>query len=154
MFGWQFSFDKPLWLLGLLLLPLLWWFSFRSLAGLGQLRRIAALGLRTIVLAIFVLALAEIQLQWVSERLAVVFVLDQSLSIPEEQRRAMRDYVAREVRTHRKREHDDMAGVVVFGRDASIEVPPFDDDVRPAAQFESLFQVPRDATQAGERFVP
>jgi uncharacterized membrane protein/Mg-chelatase subunit ChlD len=146
MFGWQFSFDKPLWLLGLLLLPLLWWFSFRSLAGLGQLRRIAALGLRTIVLAIFVLALAEIQLQWVSERLAVVFVLDQSLSIPEEQRRAMRDYVAREVRTHRKREYDDMAGVVVFGRDASIEVPPFDDDVRPAAQFESLFQVPRDAT--------
>ncbi len=146
MFGWQFSFDKPLWLIGLLLLPLLWWFSFRSLAGLGQLRRVAALGLRTLVLAIFVLALAEIQLQWVSERLAVVYVLDQSLSIPEEQRRAMREYVAREVRTHRKREHDDMAGVVVFGRDASIEVPPFDDDIRPAAQFESLFQVPRDAT--------
>lgn len=146
MFGWQFSFDKPLWLLGLLLLPLLWWFSFRSLAGLGQARRIAALGLRTVVLAIFVLALAEIQLQWISERLAVVYVLDQSLSIPEEQRRAMRDYVAREVRTHRKREYDDLAGVVVFGRDASIEVPPFDDDIRPAAQFESLFQVPRDAT--------
>jgi hypothetical protein len=93
-----------------------------------------------------VLALAEIQLLWTSERLAVIYLLDQSLSIPEEQRRAMRDYVTREVREHRKQEHDDLAGVIVFGRDASIEVAPFDDDIQPAGQFESLFQVPRDAT--------
>ncbi|MFO0820408.1 MAG: VWA domain-containing protein [Pirellulales bacterium] len=146
MFGWQITFDKPWYLLALLLLPLLWFFSFRSLAGLGQFRRLAALTLRTTVLAIFVLALAEIQLLWTSERLAVIYLLDQSLSIPEEQRRAMRDYVTREVREHRKQEHDDLAGVIVFGRDASIEVAPFDDDIQPAGQFESLFQVPRDAT--------
>lgn len=146
MLGWQVTFDKPWYLLALLLLPLLWIFSFRSLAGLGRARRVVALSLRTAVLAIFVLALAEIQLLWTSERLAVVYVLDQSLSIPEEQRRAMREYVSKEVRQHRKREHDDLAGVIVFGRDASIEVAPFDDDIHPAAQFESLFQVPRDAT--------
>ncbi|MFO0904219.1 MAG: VWA domain-containing protein [Pirellulales bacterium] len=146
LLGFEVTFDRPLYLLAFFLLPLLWMASFRSLAGLGRVRRLVALGLRTTVLAIFVLALAEIQLRWTSERLAVIYVLDQSLSIPEPQRRAMREYVSKEVRTHRKREHDDLAGVIVFGRDASIEVAPFDDDIQPAAQFESLFQVPRDAT--------
>ncbi|MFO0869877.1 MAG: VWA domain-containing protein [Pirellulales bacterium] len=146
MGGWQVTFDKPWYLLALLLLPALWVFSFRSLAGLGRLRRFVALSLRTIILTFFVLVLAEIQVLWTSERLAVLYLLDQSLSIPEPQRRAMREYVAKEVRQHRKREHGDLAGVIIFGREASIEVAPFDDDITPAAQFESLFQVPRDAT--------
>ncbi|MFM9068657.1 MAG: vWA domain-containing protein, partial [Planctomycetota bacterium] len=146
MGGLQISFDQPWYLLLLLLLPLLWHFSYRSLAGLGRVRRLAALVLRSLVLTLCVLALAEVQLLWVSERVAVVYVLDQSLSIPEAQRDAMLEYVAQEVRTHRNKQREDLAGVVVFGRDAAIEVPPFDDDIHNVGRIESLFQVPRDAT--------
>ncbi|MFM8253274.1 MAG: VWA domain-containing protein [Planctomycetota bacterium] len=146
MGGLQISFDQPWYLLLLLLLPLLWHFSYRSLAGLGRVRRVAALVLRSLVLTLCVLALAEVQLLWVSERVAVVYVLDQSLSIPEAQRDAMLEYVAQEVRTHRNKQREDLAGVVVFGRDAAIEVPPFDDDIHNVGRIESLFQVPRDAT--------
>ena len=146
MGGFQLSFDQPWYLLLLLLLPILWQLSYRSLAGLGRARRIAALVLRSLVLTALVLALAEIQLLWVSERVAVVYVLDQSLSIPEAQRDAMLEYVAREVRLHRNKQREDLAGVVVFGRDAAIEVPPFDDDIQNVGRIESLFQIPRDAT--------
>ena len=59
-----------------------------------------------------------------------MYLLDQSLSIPPEQREAMLKYVNAAVRQHR--EKDDRVGVIVFGRDAAIEVPPFDDDVQMA----------------------
>ncbi len=40
MFNYQLDFQSPWYLLLLGLLPLLWWFSFRSLAGLGNIRRV------------------------------------------------------------------------------------------------------------------
>ena len=53
------TFGQPWWL-GLLLLvvPPLVWMSFRSLAGLGTVRRALAIGFRTAVIALIVLALA------------------------------------------------------------------------------------------------
>ena len=39
MSGLQITFDKPWYLLLAALLPVLWLFSFRSLAGLGPYRR-------------------------------------------------------------------------------------------------------------------
>ncbi len=46
-------------------------------------------------------------------------------------------YVKDEVHAHR---HDkDRAGVIVFGRDAAIELPPFDDDLQMGNSIESLF---------------
>ncbi|HND53172.1 MAG TPA: VWA domain-containing protein, partial [Pirellulaceae bacterium] len=146
MNGWHVAFDKPWWLSLLVVIPLLWWLSFRSLAGLGKWRRFIALGLRTTVMAVFIFALAEIQLMWTSEKLAVIYVLDQSLSVPESQRAAMIEYVTKEVREHRNRQREDLAGVILFGRDAAIEVPPFDDDIHQLARLGSLFHVPRDAT--------
>jgi len=128
MFGWNISFYQPAYLLLLLLLPLLWWFSFRSLAGLGRVRRIMALGLRTLVLILFVLALAEIQLNQTSDDMTVIYLLDQSESIPSARRQAMMDYVVEEVAYHREN-FKDRAGVIVFGADAVIEVPPFNDDI-------------------------
>ena len=128
MFGFTIDFDAPWYLLLLGLLPLVWWFSFQSLAGLGNARRLVAIALRTLVLASLVLALAGIQLVRSSDRLTVIYLLDQSLSIPVDRRQAMLDYVNREIDEHRHR--DDRAGVIVFGRDAAIEVPPFDESLR------------------------
>ena len=47
-------FNSPWYLLLLLLLPAMWWFSFHSLSGLGRWRRLIALGLRTLVMLLLV----------------------------------------------------------------------------------------------------
>ena len=48
MFNAKIAFDQPWWLLLLVLIPVLWIFSFRSLSGLGPYRRIFALLFRTL----------------------------------------------------------------------------------------------------------
>ncbi len=126
---YQLGFDSPrfLWLLPVLLIPL-WIFSFKSLAGLGPFRRIFALAFRTLVLTICVLALADIQLKRSTEKLSVIYLLDQSKSIQPAQRMKLIDYVNVAIKEHRDR--DDRAGVIVFGREAAIQTPPFDTDVQ------------------------
>ena len=65
-------------------MPLLWWLSFRSLAGLGRIRRVVVLlVLRTAVLALLVMAVGRDPVgPQTSDRLTVIYLLDQSLSIP------------------------------------------------------------------------
>ena len=87
MFGYQIAFNQPWYLVLLLLLPVLWAFSFRSLAGLGPVRRIFALALRSLVFALIICCLAEVQWQKSSDRLTVFYLLDQSESIPRPVRR-------------------------------------------------------------------
>ena len=131
-------FNSPWYLLLLLLLPPMWWFSFRSLSGLGRWRRLLALGLRTLVLLLIVAALAEMQYQRTSDRLTVIYLLDQSLSIPEARRAAMIRYVNASIREQRKDEKGDRAGVIVFGRNAEVEVPPVDFNIQLGRKVESL----------------
>ena len=128
--SWQITFDRPSFLLAaVLLIPVLWWFSFRSLSGLGPVRRVTALVLRSLLVLLFCAALAEIQWVRTSERVTVIYVLDQSDSIPPVKRRLMLEYVVEQVRRHRNVQRADRAGVVVFGRRAAVEFPPFDDDL-------------------------
>lgn len=128
--------DSPWYLALLVLVPLVWYFSYHSLASLGRVRRIAVLLLRSSVLVLLVLAAAE--LQWVrrNDRLTVIYLVDQSLSIPQARRAAMFDYVRAAVAKYRPPE--DRAGVIVFGREANIEIPPFDEDLELASASESL----------------
>ncbi|MDP6720442.1 MAG: VWA domain-containing protein, partial [Pirellulaceae bacterium] len=124
----------------------LWIFSFRSLAGLGNIRRLVAIGLRTLVLTTIVFALAEVQLLQTSDKVTVNYVLDQSESIPLVKRQAMLDFVVKAVHNHRGKERGDLAGVVVFGRNATIEIPPFDDDILVLGGLESHVNLRSDAT--------
>jgi Mg-chelatase subunit ChlD len=118
------AFDRPAYLALLALLPVLWWLGYRSLAGMGRWRRMMALALRSAVLIGIVLALADVQYRKRNDHLTVVYVLDQSLSIPGETRQAMLDYVSRSVSESADRKLDDRYAVVTFGRDAAVEVPP------------------------------
>ncbi|MCA9161590.1 MAG: VWA domain-containing protein [Planctomycetales bacterium] len=138
MLNWEIGFDSPWYLLLLLLVPLIWLFSFKSLAGLGRLRRFLALAFRTAIVVLMALCLAEIQLQQTSDKVTVIYVLDQSESIPAGKRQMMLDYVTEDVAAHRDMEREDRAGVIVFGREATIEIPPFDDDIA-VSQVESNF---------------
>ncbi len=75
------SFDHPWYLALLVLAPLLWVSSFRSLLGLGRFRRMMALGLRSAVVILIVLSLARAQWVRINDRVTVLYVLNQSLSI-------------------------------------------------------------------------
>src|SRR6478609_2692128 len=147
----KIAFDQPWWLLLLLLVPVLWIFSFRSLSGLGPYRRIFALLFRTVVFTLLVLALAGVQLQKISDRVTVIYLLDQSESIPKPTREAMLEYVMKDVKQHRRTGDlrsatEDKAGVIIFGREATIEFPPFADEIRAVGSLESLFELRTDAT--------
>src|SRR3954451_1060038 len=151
MAGLTIAFDQPWWLLLLLLVPLLWIFSFRSLSGLGPYRRLFALLFRTVVFALLVLALAGIQLQKISDRVTVIYLLDQSESIPKLTREAMLEYVMKDIETHRHKGDlqsaaNDKAGVIIFGREATIEYPPLADEIKAVGNLESLFDLRTDAT--------
>ena len=152
MFGFHIGFDRPYYLLLLLLLPLLWIFSFRTLSGLGPYRRLFALGFRTLVLVMLVFALAEVQLRRVSDNVTVMYLLDQSESIPKPTREAMLRYVMEDSRKNRRSgdlssASEDKVGVIVFGREATIEYPPFASEIiAVGGQPESLFQLRTDAT--------
>ncbi len=146
MAGWEVIFGRPWFLCLLALIPVLWFVSFRSLAGLGKIRRNVALCLRSLVVVGIVLALAEIQVRQSSERVTVIYLLDQSESIPAPKRQSMLDYVVREVASHRNAERGDKAGVIVFGRDAMIEIPPFADDLPSVGQIESSREMRPDGT--------
>ncbi|TWT52609.1 von Willebrand factor type A domain protein [Rubripirellula amarantea] len=138
MLPYRLGFDHPGYLWLLLAVPVLWWIGYSSLAALGKLRRVLALGFRTVVWTAIVMALAGVQLVRTSDRVTVMFLLDQSESIPQVKRQAMLDYVIRNVRRHRDRTREDRAGIIVFGRDAAIEIPPFDDDIPTLRRLESL----------------
>ncbi len=117
------GFGTPWWLLLLMLLPLTWWMAQRSLAGLSGRRRIVSIVLRSLVLLLLVFSLAEFRILKRNERLAVVFVVDRSESIPAEKREAARQYILEEAEK-RSRIHEDLVGVVAFGKMAGIESAP------------------------------
>lgn len=138
MFGFRFSFDAPHYLWLLTLLVPLWWFSFRRLAQLGTTRRLFALLLRSLVIISLVLALAGLQWVWVTDRITVVYLLDQSDSIPQALRRRMLDFAIDNARRHRDAAREDRVGLIAFGREAAVEVPPFDAELPAADQVENL----------------
>lgn len=140
MFGFRVAFDSPGYLLLLLLLPLIWAIGAGRLRALGRWRRATAIAVRSLVVTAIVLALAGIQLVWLSDRLTVLYLLDQSDSIPVAQRRLMLDYAIENVRQHRDRVREDSVGLITFGGDATIDVPPFADDLPAGWQLANLPQ--------------
>ena len=149
----RFSFENP-WipLLLVVLIPALVLISYRTMANLGRFRGTFAMGYRARVLTLLVLALAGFQLQRVTDRVTVLYLLDQSESIPKATREAMLRYVMEDSRKHRHSGDltsaaEDKAGVIVFGREATIEYPPFASEIIALGeQPESLFQLRTDAT--------
>src|SRR3954447_149849 len=126
---------NPWWLVLLpLILPPLVLVSFRSLAGLGPLRRVLAIGLRSTVVILIVLALAELQTVRKRDRLPPTFLVDVSQSVPRESQGPMLQYVTD---ASKKRRKDDMAGAIVFGKDPKVEAPPSPTELNLAHGIES-----------------
>lgn len=116
-------FARAWWLLALpvLLLPLVW-LSRRSLAGLGGVRRALAIAVRAAVIALLVMALAEAQMVRKNDVLTTLFLIDVSESMPNEWQSTVFDFVNQSVKRHKR--PDDLAGIIAFGREPRVEVPP------------------------------
>src|SRR5262245_29738778 len=85
---------RPWWLLAIpLLLPPLVLVSIKSLAGLGRVRRALAILLRSAVVTLIILALAEVQAVRKNDKLTTLFLLDVSQSVPNDWQEAMIGYV-------------------------------------------------------------
>jgi Mg-chelatase subunit ChlD len=125
MFNWWVDFDAPQYLILLLLLPVFWLVGRRSLSALGRWRRTTVLGLRLAVAALLIVALAEPNWLTLMHRLTVLFVVDASNSIERSELDDALAYVNAAAQ-QRDAERGDRAGVVVFGREAGVEVPPID----------------------------
>ncbi len=124
------AFDSPWYLVLLLGLPVLWWLSLRTLSAMGRVRRVVAITLRSVIYLCLVMALAEAQWVRTSNRLTVLFLLDQSLSISQTQTDTLIDYINKAIAGQRDAAREDRVGVLVFGREAAIEIPPMDEEQR------------------------
>jgi uncharacterized membrane protein len=105
----------------MLALPLVAWWSLHSLSGLSKTRRITAICLRTLILLLVILALAEIKLVSQSRDLFVYYILDLSNSMPEGAQEKACQYI-KETTSHMSQR--DRCGLIVFGRYSSIEYQP------------------------------
>lgn len=109
-----------LWLLALLpVLALLGWprLAYR------RLRDVFSLAIRLLIVVLLVLALAGLQRHRIANKLAVVFLVDVSDSVPPAQQSAAVEYVRRAAEAMGEQ---DQAAVIVFGADAQVEVPVTD----------------------------
>lgn len=138
MFQHSIVFDRPGYLALLALIPVLFWLGHRSLSSLGSWRRWIALTLRSLVALAIILALADAQYRRESDELTVVYLLDQSLSIPANDRQAMLKYVDASLEGERSTLRDDRFAVIAFGRDAAVEVPIISADRGVPGRLESL----------------
>jgi uncharacterized membrane protein len=129
---------EPLWLVLLLLIPLTVWWSFRSLAGLGAVRRWLALTLRCSLLLFLTLALAEVYLLHTNDTLTVIYLWDRSESLPVDLVDNPNDpatkidliadrhfnFVWDSVALRGPKHQRDNVGLIVFGRNPRLELPP------------------------------
>ncbi|MCC9605058.1 VWA domain-containing protein [Blastopirellula sp. JC732] len=142
----EIRFDSPWYFLLLLLIPVVIQLGRKSLSVMTRSRGAAAILVRAFILLLLIAALAETQTLQRHDRMTVIYLLDQSQSIPSGQRQAMVEYVVREVEAHRREEQGDRVGVIVFGDQPAIEFPPTDAPLPPLKRLSSLTTVETDET--------
>src|SRR5579883_3492466 len=131
------EFVRPWWLVLLGLVPVVVLMARRSLGGLGPVRKWLAIGARALIVALLAMALAEPRIRRPSDDVTVLFVIDRSLSVPEDvdltappservDRRweRVRRFVDQAVRQRGPDHRNDLAGVILFGKRPKLALPP------------------------------
>lgn len=114
------SLNKPIFLALWLLIPVIWLMMGRSSAkGNWSKQKLVVSGLRSLLIIILGLAIADPQLLKHSNRVNVFFCLDGSESIPREQKMAAEAFIKK---TAAEMKGDDQTGLIVFGKTPSLEI--------------------------------
>lgn len=121
-----------------------WWLFLAGVTGLSPARANMALWIRFVMAAGFIVALAEPRAVRTSEILSVVYAVDVSDSVGQAAVDSALEFVARQVS---QKPAADEAGLVLFGAQAVVELPP-----RITFPFDGVVtsQVRRDATDLAE----
>ena len=123
--------QEPWWLLLLLLIPLLLWTSIRNLITLGPARRWIVLGLRCALIVLLAFALSEAYGRKPNDSVTVIFLWDRSLSMPPEfesgkdlREQRLFNFINQSVAMRGTKHAGDRVGVIVFGKQPRVELPP------------------------------
>ncbi|MCA9015901.1 MAG: VWA domain-containing protein, partial [Planctomycetaceae bacterium] len=132
-------FARP-WAFGLIVFSVwVWWLSVAGYGGLSKGRALAALVSRFLMLGLFVMLIAEPRSVRIRDVISVVYAVDLSDSIGESSVDSALEFVTKTVT---EKPQTDEAGLVVFGRNSAVELPP-----RVSFPFEALnSRIDRDAT--------
>lgn len=114
-------FTRPIAFVLLLLTPWIWWMSLAGGGGLTGWRGPAALWVRFFLVGALVMLLAEPRAVRNNEALSLMYVVDVSDSIGPETVNAAMTYV---LATRENMPKKDRAGLVVFGKESAVELPP------------------------------
>jgi Mg-chelatase subunit ChlD len=117
----KIEFTNPLALLLLLLIPAAIYMARHSLANLSRRRAAWSTGVRITILLLIVLALAGLRIRTTARDLALIFLVDVSASVAQDQQKDVINFINSEMQRAAPR---DYVGVIAFGRDASVEVAP------------------------------
>ncbi|QDV16128.1 von Willebrand factor type A domain protein [Gimesia panareensis] len=116
-----------------------WWLSVAGYGGLSKGRALATLLTRLGMLGLFVILIAEPRSVRVRDVISVIYAIDRSDSINQDFEDAALAFVTKSVT---EKPPQDEAGLVVFGRNSAVELPP-----RVSFPFEAYnSRIDRDAT--------
>src|SRR5437773_1621177 len=115
------DFTTPEALLLLSLIPLALYLAGTGLANLSPIRRGISTAARVFLLLAIVLAIAGLRMLTTSRDLALIFLVDVSASVAQDNRQEVLDFINSETGNARPR---DYIGVITFAREPSVEVAP------------------------------
>lgn len=134
-------FSKPAMFWLLLLAPWFWWMGVNGWGGISGFRAGTSIFIRLMLAGTFTALLADPRTVRPNDTLSVMYAVDLSDSIGAEMRDNSLQFMASTVE---KRQGDMEAGLLVFGREAAVELPP-----RKSFPFErvtALTNMPKDGT--------
>ncbi len=132
-------FTSPGWLWLFLLSPWFWWQFATGMSGLRGTRAFAAQLVRLLIFGLLLMALAGPRAVRENDSLSIIYLVDVSDSMGGS---GVKNAIKFVNKTVQKRSGKDKAGLVVFARDAAVELPP-----RQAFPLESINSVVgKDAT--------
>jgi len=114
-----FSRPTAFWLC--IVLPWIWWVHVQGYHGLSRTRGHMALFTRFAIAGALIMVLAEPRAVRTSDILSLMYVVDTSDSISET---AVDDALKYVTSTVTEKPEKDQAGLIVFGRNAAVELPP------------------------------
>ena len=114
-------FARPFAFLLIAMTGWIWWMHFAGFSGLNRFRGQLALQTRLVLAGLFVMLLAEPRAVRTQDTLSVIYAIDISDSIGES---SIQEALAFVARTVSEKPTEDEAGLIVFGRNAAVELPP------------------------------
>ena len=120
-FADHLMFVQPLAFLLLLVTPWIWWMHAAGFSGLSRGRALVSLLVRLAIVGLFVILIAEPRAVRTKDVVSAVFAVDISDSVDQSLDQSLQ-FVSETVRDKIKEE--DEAGLVVFARNAAVELPP------------------------------